>query len=62
MSLAFVKMVTGPVTPGLIVWCRIASRITTELAIPTIKPAAAMEWLIKRIAGTPSNDALLEGL
>ena len=25
-------------------------------------PQAAMEWLIKRIAGTPSNDALLAGL
>jgi transcription termination factor Rho len=25
-------------------------------------PQAAMEWLIKRISGTPSNDALLAGL
>jgi hypothetical protein len=25
-------------------------------------PQSAMEWLIKRIAGTPSNDALLAGL
>jgi transcription termination factor Rho len=25
-------------------------------------PQTAMEWLIKRIAGTPSNDALLAGL
>ena len=25
-------------------------------------PQAAMEWLIKRIAGTPNNDALLSGL
>jgi hypothetical protein len=25
-------------------------------------PQAAMEWLIKRIAATPSNDVLLAGL
>jgi hypothetical protein len=25
-------------------------------------PQSAMEWLIKRIAGTPNNDALLQGL
>ena len=25
-------------------------------------PQSAMEWLIKRIAATPSNDALLAGL
>jgi transcription termination factor Rho len=25
-------------------------------------PQSAMEWLIKRIAGTPNNDALLSGL
>ena len=35
---------------------------TLRRGLHQMPPASAMEWLIKRIAATPSNDALLEGL
>ena len=35
---------------------------TLRRGLGQMPPQAAMEWLIKRIANTPSNDALLEGL
>jgi transcription termination factor Rho len=35
---------------------------TLRRGLQQMPPQAAMEWLIKRIAGTPSNDALLAGL
>jgi transcription termination factor Rho len=36
--------------------------ITLRRGLQQMPSTSAMEWLIKRIAGTPSNDALLEGL
>ncbi|HUF64928.1 MAG TPA: transcription termination factor Rho [Gemmatimonadaceae bacterium] len=35
---------------------------TLRRGLHQMPPASAMEWLIKRIAATPGNDALLEGL
>ena len=35
---------------------------TLRRGLQQMPPQAAMEWLIKRIAGTPNNDALLAGL
>jgi transcription termination factor Rho len=35
---------------------------TLRRGLQQMPPTAAMEWLIKRIAGTPNNDALLSGL
>jgi len=35
---------------------------TLRRGLSQMPPQSAMEWLIKRIAGTPSNDALLAGL
>jgi transcription termination factor Rho len=35
---------------------------TLRRGLAQMPPQAAMEWLIKRIAGTPNNDALLSGL
>ena len=35
---------------------------TLRRGLSQMPPQSAMEWLIKRIAGTPSNDALLGGL
>ena len=35
---------------------------TLRRGLHQMPPTAAMEWLIKRIAATPGNDALLEGL
>ncbi len=35
---------------------------TLRRGLHQMPPQAAMEWLIKRIAGTPGNDALLAGL
>jgi transcription termination factor Rho len=35
---------------------------TLRRGLGQMPPQAGMEWLIKRIAGTPNNDALLEGL
>jgi transcription termination factor Rho len=35
---------------------------TLRRGLQQMPSSSAMEWLIKRIAGTPSNDALLEGL
>jgi transcription termination factor Rho len=35
---------------------------TLRRGLHQMPPTSAMEWLIKRIAATPSNDALLEGL
>jgi len=35
---------------------------TLRRGLQQMPPQAAMEWLIKRIAGTPGNDALLGGL
>ena len=35
---------------------------TLRRGLQQMPPQSAMEWLIKRIAGTPSNDALLAGL
>jgi transcription termination factor Rho len=35
---------------------------TLRRGLGQMPPQAGMEWLIKRIANTPSNDALLEGL
>ena len=35
---------------------------TLRRGLQQMPSTSAMEWLIKRIAGTPSNDALLEGL
>ncbi len=35
---------------------------TLRRGLQQMPSSAAMEWLIKRIAGTPNNDALLEGL
>ena len=35
---------------------------TLRRGLQQMPPQAAMEWMIKRIAGTPSNDALLTGL
>jgi transcription termination factor Rho len=35
---------------------------TLRRGLSQMPPQSAMEWLIKRIAGTPSNDALLSGL
>ena len=35
---------------------------TLRRGLSQMPPQSAMEWLIKRIAGTPSNDALLTGL
>jgi transcription termination factor Rho len=35
---------------------------TLRRGLQQMPPQAAMEWLIKRIAGTPSNDTLLTGL
>ena len=35
---------------------------TLRRGLQQMPPQAAMEWLIKRIAGTTSNDALLQGL
>jgi transcription termination factor Rho len=35
---------------------------TLRRGLHQMPPTAAMEWLIKRIAATPTNDALLEGL
>ena len=35
---------------------------TLRRGLQQMPPQAAMEWLIKRIAGTPGNDALLAGL
>ncbi len=35
---------------------------TLRRGLHQMPPQSAMEWLIKRIAGTPNNDALLDGL
>jgi transcription termination factor Rho len=35
---------------------------TLRRGLSQMPPQSAMEWLIKRIAATPSNDALLAGL
>ena len=35
---------------------------TLRRGLQQMPSTSAMEWLIKRIAATPSNDALLEGL
>ena len=35
---------------------------TLRRGLQQMPPTSAMEWLIKRIAGTTSNDALLAGL
>jgi len=35
---------------------------TLRRGLQQMPPTSAMEWLIKRIAGTPNNDALLDGL
>ncbi|MDE3215566.1 MAG: transcription termination factor Rho, partial [Gemmatimonadota bacterium] len=35
---------------------------TLRRGLAQMPPQAAMEWLIKRIAATSNNDALLEGL
>jgi transcription termination factor Rho len=35
---------------------------TLRRGLHQMPPQAAMEWLIKRIANTASNDALLAGL
>jgi transcription termination factor Rho len=35
---------------------------TLRRGLQQMPPQAAMEWLIKRIANTPNNDALLAGL
>jgi len=35
---------------------------TLRRGLQQMPPQAAMEWLIKRIGGTPNNDALLAGL
>ncbi|HVT38006.1 MAG TPA: transcription termination factor Rho [Gemmatimonadaceae bacterium] len=41
---------------------QLASIYTLRRGLQQMPPTSAMEWLIKRIAGTPSNDALLAGL
>jgi transcription termination factor Rho len=41
---------------------QIDSVYTLRRGLSQMPPQAAMEWLIKRIAATPSNDALLTGL
>jgi len=41
---------------------QIDSVYTLRRGLSQMPPQAAMEWLIKRIAATPSNDALLAGL
>ncbi len=38
------------------------SVFTLRRGLQQMPPSSAMEWLIKRIAGTPGNDALLSGL
>jgi transcription termination factor Rho len=35
---------------------------TLRRGLQQMPPQAAMEWMIKRIASTPNNDALLTGL
>jgi transcription termination factor Rho len=35
---------------------------TLRRGLQQMPPSSAMEWLIKRIAATTSNDALLQGL
>ena len=35
---------------------------TLRRGLQQMPPQAAMEWMIKRIAGTQNNDALLAGL
>jgi transcription termination factor Rho len=35
---------------------------TLRSGLHQMPPQSAMEWLIKRIAATPNNDALLDGL
>jgi transcription termination factor Rho len=35
---------------------------TLRKGLHQMPPQSAMEWLIKRIAGTTNNDALLQGL
>jgi len=41
---------------------QIDSVYTLRRGLSQMPPQSAMEWLIKRIVGTPSNDALLAGL
>ncbi|MGH7663194.1 MAG: transcription termination factor Rho [Gemmatimonadaceae bacterium] len=41
---------------------QIDSVFTLRRGLHQMPPASAMEWLIKRIAGTPDNDTLLAGL
>jgi transcription termination factor Rho len=41
---------------------QLASIYTLRRGLQQMPPTSAMEWLIKRIAATPSNDALLTGL
>jgi transcription termination factor Rho len=41
---------------------QIDSVFTLRRGLSQMPPQSAMEWLIKRIAATPSNDALLSGL
>jgi transcription termination factor Rho len=41
---------------------QIDSVYTLRRGLSQMPPQSAMEWLIKRIAGTPNNDALLAGL
>jgi transcription termination factor Rho len=41
---------------------QIDSVFTLRRGLSQMPPQSAMEWLIKRIAATPSNDALLAGL
>jgi transcription termination factor Rho len=41
---------------------QIDSVFTLRRGLQQMPPQAGMEWLIKRIAGTPNNDALLAGL
>ena len=41
---------------------QIDSVYTLRRGLSQMPPQSAMEWLIKRIAATPSNDALLAGL
>ena len=41
---------------------QIAAVYTLRRGLQQMPPTSAMEWLIKRIAGTPNNDALLSGL
>ena len=41
---------------------QLASVYTLRRGLQQMPPTSAMEWLIKRIAATPSNDALLAGL